>query len=79
MFLATAKIASMTCEKYISMDVETSGNVILQWRTNHSLSNGLKMPSSGMLPCVVLMTTDVSEESIASILRVTRIGELGTI
>jgi hypothetical protein len=36
------------------------------------------MPSSGMLRPVALVRTDVSEESIASIIRVTRIGELGT-
>jgi hypothetical protein len=31
-----------------------------------------------MLRCVALVRTDVSEESITSIIRVTRIGELGT-
>jgi hypothetical protein len=36
------------------------------------------MPSSGMLHRVVLVRIDVSEECIASIIRVTRIGELGT-
>jgi hypothetical protein len=36
------------------------------------------MSSSGMLRCVALITSYVSEESIASIIRVTRIGELGT-
>jgi hypothetical protein len=36
------------------------------------------MPSSGMLRRVGLVRTDVSEELIASIIRVTRIGELGT-
>jgi hypothetical protein len=37
-----------------------------------------KMPSSGMLRRVVLIRTDVSEEFSASIIMVTRIGELGT-
>jgi hypothetical protein len=37
------------------------------------------MPSSGMLRCVVLVITDVSEELSASIIRVTRICELGTL
>jgi hypothetical protein len=32
-----------------------------------------------MLRCVALATTDVSEEPNASIIRVTRIGELGTL
>jgi hypothetical protein len=36
------------------------------------------MVSSGMLRHVTLVRTDVSEELGASIIRVTRIGELGT-
>jgi hypothetical protein len=36
------------------------------------------MASSGMLRGVALVRTDVSEELGASIIRVTRIGELGT-
>jgi hypothetical protein len=36
------------------------------------------MASSGMLRHVALVRTDVSEELSASIIRVTRIGELGT-
>jgi hypothetical protein len=36
------------------------------------------MPSSGMLPRVALVRTDVSEELSTSFIRVTRIGELGT-
>jgi hypothetical protein len=36
------------------------------------------MPSSGMLRRVVLVRTGVSEERSASIIRVTRVGELGT-
>jgi hypothetical protein len=37
-----------------------------------------RMPPSGMLRRVALVRTDVSEQRIASIIRVTRIGELGT-
>jgi hypothetical protein len=36
------------------------------------------MPSSRMLRCAAVVITDVSEERSASIIRVTRIGELGT-
>jgi hypothetical protein len=36
------------------------------------------MQSSGMLRYVALVKTDVSEEPSASIIKVTRIGELGT-
>jgi hypothetical protein len=36
------------------------------------------MASSGVLRRVALVSTDVSEEFSASIIRVTRIGELGT-
>jgi hypothetical protein len=38
----------------------------------------MKMQSSGMLRRVALVRTDISEERIASIIRATRIGELGT-
>jgi hypothetical protein len=38
-----------------------------------------RMPSSRMLRRVALGRTDVSEERIASIIRMTRIGELGTL
>jgi hypothetical protein len=37
------------------------------------------MPSSGMLRRVTLVRTDVSEELSASIIKVTKIGELGAL
>jgi hypothetical protein len=39
----------------------------------------LRMASSGMLRRVALVRTDVSEELSTSFIRVTRIGELGTL
>jgi hypothetical protein len=42
-------------------------------------SHNWGMPSSGMLHRVALVRTDVSEKCIASIIRVIRIGELGTL
>jgi hypothetical protein len=38
----------------------------------------MRNASSGMLRCVVLVRNDVLEECVASIIWVTRIGELGT-
>jgi hypothetical protein len=38
----------------------------------------MKKASTGMLHHVALVRTDISEELSASIIRVTRIGELGT-
>jgi hypothetical protein len=43
---------------------------------NYLLS--LRMPSSGMLRHVALVRSDVLEEHSTSIIKVTRIGELGT-
>jgi hypothetical protein len=36
------------------------------------------MPSPGTIHHVALVGTDISEERVASIIRLTRIGELGT-
>jgi hypothetical protein len=46
-----------------------------EWRETPTL---LRMPPSEMSRRVALVRTDVSEECIASIIRVIRIGELGT-
>jgi hypothetical protein len=50
--------------------------------SSHHLKTGAdirRMPSSGMLRRVALVRTDVLEELSASIIRLTRIGELGTL
>jgi hypothetical protein len=51
---------------------------------DHAYDNGKqfmvrRMPSSGLLRRVALVRTDVSEELSASFIRVTSIGELGTL
>jgi hypothetical protein len=46
--------------------------------TDGGLKSLRRMPSSVMLRLVALVKTDTSEERSASIIRVTRIGELGT-
>jgi hypothetical protein len=43
-----------------------------------NLTKKIRMVSSGMLRRVALARTDISEESSASFIRVTKIGELGT-
>jgi hypothetical protein len=52
----------------------------VKWRRCDSPENGIIIitPSSGMLRLVALVRTEVSEEFRASFIRVTRIGELGT-
>jgi hypothetical protein len=50
----------------------------LKKRPRYNNVESLRMPYSGMLRHVALVTTDVKEELSASIIRVTRIGELGT-
>jgi hypothetical protein len=47
--------------------------------TGTRLKRAGRMASSGMLRRVALVRTDVSEELSASFIRVTRIGELGTL
>jgi hypothetical protein len=46
---------------------------------SHVTGKCCRMPSSGMLPHVALVRTDVSEESNASFIKVTRIGKVGTL
>jgi hypothetical protein len=60
----------------ILAEVIQAGNETLE-SVIHKLINS-RMSSSGMLHHVALVRTEVSEERSASIIRVTRIGELGT-
>jgi hypothetical protein len=50
---------------------------VVNWSKNKQCKNWRK-PSSGMLHRVALVRSDVSEDGISSIIRATRIGELGT-
>jgi hypothetical protein len=43
-----------------------------------NMQTSIRMPSSGKLYRITLVRTDVSEERINSIIRVTRIGAIGT-
>jgi hypothetical protein len=54
----------------------TIGNRILKLDRGNTLS--WRMVSSGLLRRVALVRTDVSEETGASFIRVTKVGELGT-
>jgi hypothetical protein len=56
----------------VQLPVALAGHVI------GNRGSGCRMAFSGMLRSVALVRTDVSEELSASIIRVTRIGELGT-
>jgi uncharacterized membrane protein YGL010W len=62
------------------VDLEDGGNMFYRNVCSHTDYIPLcKMASSVMLCRVALVKTDVSEELSASFIRVTRIGELGTI
>jgi hypothetical protein len=57
------------------LDVDTEGR---EWSDTANVETFRRMSSPGMLCHVALVRTDVSEKCIASIIRVTRVGELGT-
>jgi hypothetical protein len=65
---------------FIVITIKTSWNtndyLLLTYYTKSIIKT--KMPSSGMLRRVTLIGNDVSDERVASIINVTRIGELGT-
>jgi hypothetical protein len=56
------------------MEHQTENRILV----NVNMKRGRRMASSGMLRRVALVRTDVSEELSSSLIRVTRIGELGT-
>jgi regulator of protease activity HflC (stomatin/prohibitin superfamily) len=66
-------------QRYITTDGQSvilSWYWAIDWNTRSIFLYGT--PSSGALRRVALVRTDISEELIASIMRMTRIGELGT-
>jgi hypothetical protein len=61
-------------------EVQTPGNSgkHFYFCVRFEVFTAMTVASSGMLRRVVLVRTDVSEERSATIIRLTRIGELGT-
>jgi hypothetical protein len=53
--------------------------IIVFSRVLENILQARRMPSSGILCRVALARTNISVELIASIIKVTRIGELGTV
>jgi hypothetical protein len=70
-------LGSQHLESYVPMSsIPTEESYVTLWFSQQGL---LRMPSSGMLHHVALVITEVSEEHITSIIRVTRIGMLETL
>jgi hypothetical protein len=67
------RILLVQCVSETSKRVKNRYNIRTNFRTKHIL----RMPSSVMLCRVALVRTDVPEERIASIIRLTRIGDIG--
>jgi hypothetical protein len=71
----------ITFWKYLLLTLKYRIPYIFQSTSRYDIQNNIlfkRMLSSGMLRRVALVKTDVSEEHSASIIKVTRIGELGT-
>jgi hypothetical protein len=60
------------------LNLEQNNFLLLDLLTKTSMKMVRRMVSSGLLRRVALVRTDVSKELSASIIKVTRIGELGT-
>jgi hypothetical protein len=73
---ALLRVFTRTCSSVLNYHVDKCGAT----KSSHVEHIQLKrrMSSSGILLCVALVRTDISEERSTSIIRLTRIGELGT-
>jgi hypothetical protein len=78
-FIVFLIISHWKWRRYLAPKTSLNFQKIL-WRYKKRTQNWCRrIPSFGMLHRVALVITDISEERIVSIIRMTRIGELGTL